>query len=251
MELLGTWRSLYTLRYGPLIMGQLLSSAGSIFFHSALLAASGARVGDVSLRHSLSQMSLCLQYLQEVGRSYQCARTVASILHSLLQKRLNPILVTRSQEPGPILPQIDSTANPQMPPTSSQQVSPPKPSYANGVFIPPLHGTQSSGFYNTSHVQSHPHVQAAYSQHRSPVYPGPAHPTMENGPLPMGNQMTGTEGWSSGRFMPLDMEDYQSQLGLPQLGEHEILARGPFTDEEQETFQQYILNTQQYFDGSG
>ena len=49
-----------------------------------------------SLKHSLSQAQLCVQYLLEIGKSWHCANNIAEILRNLLQEQLKPILDRRS-----------------------------------------------------------------------------------------------------------------------------------------------------------
>ena len=96
MELLGTWRSLYSLRYSPITLVQTAFSAGTIFLLVAVQAATGLRVAQESLKHSLSQAQLCVQYLLEIGKSWQCATNIAEILRNLLQEQLKPLLDRRA-----------------------------------------------------------------------------------------------------------------------------------------------------------
>jgi len=50
----------------------------------------------VSLTHSLSQVDLCIQYLTETGRSWNCANNIAGILKNLRKEQLIPRLNMRS-----------------------------------------------------------------------------------------------------------------------------------------------------------
>ncbi|KAG6811774.1 hypothetical protein H0H92_005904 [Tricholoma furcatifolium] len=96
VELLGTWRSLYTLRYAPITLVQTAFSAGTIYLLGAVQAATGLRVAQESLKHALAQAQLCVEYLLEIGRSWQCATNIAEILKRLLQEQLKPLLARRS-----------------------------------------------------------------------------------------------------------------------------------------------------------
>lgn len=96
MELAETYRKLYTLRYVSITWVQVVFSAGTIFILSAVQATSGSRLAHVSLQHSLSQVDLCIQYLTETGRSWNCANNIASILKSLRKEQLIPRLNMRS-----------------------------------------------------------------------------------------------------------------------------------------------------------
>jgi hypothetical protein len=97
MELLGTWRSLYTLRYVPILWIQIVYSAGTIFLLSAAQAGSGSQSAIQSRNHSLAQAELCVQYLYQAGKSWQTARHVKQILEKLL-KQLTARIETRPQD---------------------------------------------------------------------------------------------------------------------------------------------------------
>lgn len=103
MELLQCWQSLYGLRYAPITLIQVVTSAGLVYLLSAMQAASGLRVGFGSLKHFLTQAELCVEYLREIGKSWQCATNIAEILRNLLQQQLNPILESRSLDRNAVL----------------------------------------------------------------------------------------------------------------------------------------------------
>jgi hypothetical protein len=86
MELLGAWKSSYSLRYVPVTLVGVVFSAGTIFFLSAIQASSGTRLAKVPFSHSLAQAELCIKYLQESGQSFQCANDIADILENLLRE---------------------------------------------------------------------------------------------------------------------------------------------------------------------
>lgn len=85
MEHLATWRSLYTLRYCPVTLAQTVFSAGTVYLLTAAQASSGLRVAWKELRHASTHLDLILDYLQEVGESWQCSTNIASILRGLMQ----------------------------------------------------------------------------------------------------------------------------------------------------------------------
>ncbi|KJA23958.1 hypothetical protein HYPSUDRAFT_39482 [Hypholoma sublateritium FD-334 SS-4] len=92
MELLATWRSLYTLRYCPITLIQCVFSAGTVYLLTSVQASSGTRVAQKDLRHSMEQQTRVLQYLQEIGKSWQCATNIAGIMKSLMHEQLKPLL---------------------------------------------------------------------------------------------------------------------------------------------------------------
>jgi hypothetical protein len=121
MELLGTWRSLYTLRYVPITLIQVVFSAGTVFLLSAVQAASGVRLAQVTFSHSLSQAELCIQYLLESGKSFQCANHIAGILGNLLQDQLKSKLFDLSKLPSPkLLSALNSLGDSSSSPSASR-----------------------------------------------------------------------------------------------------------------------------------
>ncbi|KIM41300.1 hypothetical protein M413DRAFT_445331 [Hebeloma cylindrosporum] len=92
MDNLATWRKLYTLRYCPITLIQAVFSAGTIYLLTAIHAGSGIRVAQKELRRSLDQEALVMQYLQEIGKSWQCATNIAGILKNLMHEQLRPLL---------------------------------------------------------------------------------------------------------------------------------------------------------------
>ncbi|TFK73146.1 hypothetical protein BDN72DRAFT_247733 [Pluteus cervinus] len=92
MELLHTYRSLYSLRYCPISLVQIVFAAGTVFLLGAVHATSGLRVAKEALRHAQAQADLCIQYLMEIGRSWHCATNVAEIFRKLMYEKLWPWL---------------------------------------------------------------------------------------------------------------------------------------------------------------
>ncbi|KAJ7747438.1 hypothetical protein DFH07DRAFT_747798 [Mycena maculata] len=111
MELLQTWRSLYTLRVAPVTLIQVVFSAGTIFLLLAAQATSGIRVAEGSLKSALAQVELCIQYLLEIGKSWQSATNTGEVLRNLLQGQLKAILQPRGFGHRSALPPSLSTSN--------------------------------------------------------------------------------------------------------------------------------------------
>ncbi|KAK0469221.1 uncharacterized protein EV420DRAFT_15384 [Desarmillaria tabescens] len=96
MELLLVWRPLYTLRYVPMTLVQVLFSAGTIYLLLAGKASSGLRVAKKDLERFISQANLCVDYLNEIGKSWNFAMRISGILSNLLHRQLDPLLEKRS-----------------------------------------------------------------------------------------------------------------------------------------------------------
>jgi hypothetical protein len=97
LELVETWRKLYTLRYVPILWIQIVYSAGTIYLLSAAQAGSGSPSAIQARNHSLAQAEACVQYLYQAGKSWQTARHVKQILEKLL-KQLTTRIETRPQD---------------------------------------------------------------------------------------------------------------------------------------------------------
>lgn len=107
MELLSTWRSLYTLRYCPITLIQTVFSAGTVYLLTGMQASTGIRIAQKELSHSIRQQELVLEYLSEIGRSWQCATNIAGIMKNLMNEQLKPLLERKtipiSSSPGGVL----------------------------------------------------------------------------------------------------------------------------------------------------
>ena len=97
MELLSTWRVLYTLRYCPVTLIQTAFSAGTVYILFAMKAISGTHTADKELRSSLDKKTLVQQYLSEVGLSWNCATMIAATLESLMNQHVRPLLDHRDR----------------------------------------------------------------------------------------------------------------------------------------------------------
>ncbi|KAJ7291291.1 hypothetical protein C8J57DRAFT_1211771 [Mycena rebaudengoi] len=71
------------------------SVPGTIFLLLSLQSALGIRVGIQSLKRSLSQAELCVQYLRDMGKSWKAAASTADILQGLIDTKLEPIITRR------------------------------------------------------------------------------------------------------------------------------------------------------------
>lgn len=97
MENLATWRTLYGLRYCPITLIQAVFSAGTIHLLTAIQAANGQRVARKELGIALGQQRLVLEYLTEIGQSWQCATNLAGIMRKLVSAELKPLLERHSE----------------------------------------------------------------------------------------------------------------------------------------------------------
>lgn len=96
MEHLATWRSLYSLRYAPITMIQILFSAGTVYLLVAIQASSGVRMAQKELGYSSDKQKLVMQCLQEVGASWKGAANISGILKKLMQEQLRPLLDSKA-----------------------------------------------------------------------------------------------------------------------------------------------------------
>ncbi|KAJ7764606.1 fungal-specific transcription factor domain-containing protein [Mycena maculata] len=125
MELVETWSSLYTLRYIPITITQVLFGAGTIFLLLALQATSSLRIAHGSLKTALAQVEQCIHYLHETGRTWASSTRSGNILHAVLHDKLRPIILRRLAHKG-----LEPTAvvMPTPPPDASASPSPrPRP----------------------------------------------------------------------------------------------------------------------------
>ncbi|KAH9986615.1 hypothetical protein BJV77DRAFT_950868 [Russula vinacea] len=88
MDLAGTWRRNFSLRYVPITMIQVLSAAATIFVVAAVQAVSGPRIAHGALDSAEKSAANVVQYLREVGESFASATTVADILQNLIQEQV-------------------------------------------------------------------------------------------------------------------------------------------------------------------
>ena len=92
MELLSTWRTLYTLRFCPVTLIQTAFSAGTVYLLTAMQPNFGTRISLKGLRQSLDEETLVEQYLQEIGLSWDCATDDSDTLRKLKSEQVGPLL---------------------------------------------------------------------------------------------------------------------------------------------------------------
>lgn len=270
MDLLITWRSLYTLRYVSITLIQVVFSAGTIFLSSAVQATSGSRLAPVSLSHSLSQVRLCLQYLSESGKSWQCANHIAEILRNLLQERLVPKLLRHSVDqsrifstpsPSPNL-QPYSVDDPKSPVSFVGPVSTPIEMISAGLFPELLSSVYdrraSSSSITTCQAYTNGDLGSPFGTSDLISNRGEgsdticrADPSVINHSFSgLGPGMLGGEAISNQPFMPFGMPDqwigFDGYYSQPQLS---LSEQGPYAPldltEEDLSLLQYLLNQQQ------
>ncbi|KAF7369302.1 Zn(2)-C6 fungal-type domain-containing protein [Mycena venus] len=98
--LVETWASVYTLRYTPVTLLQVLFSAGTIYLLLALQATAGLRIAHGALQPAIEQAGHCIRYLHEMGRTWKCAARTGDILQILLHDKLGPIITRRLAHRG-------------------------------------------------------------------------------------------------------------------------------------------------------
>jgi hypothetical protein len=78
------------------VLLQSIFDAGKIFILLSLQAARNIRVGIQTIKKSISQAELCVQYLREMGQSWTAAARMAHMLQGLIYSKLEPVLTRRS-----------------------------------------------------------------------------------------------------------------------------------------------------------
>ncbi|KAA1472027.1 hypothetical protein DENSPDRAFT_153625 [Dentipellis sp. KUC8613] len=101
LSLAKAWRMAYTLRYVPMSLVQVLSCAGTIFVLSAVHATCKVRSAPAAISTSTDQVNLCIEYLRDIGESWECSNTMANILSNLFYDQVQRRLSARTREPNP------------------------------------------------------------------------------------------------------------------------------------------------------
>ncbi|KAJ7507160.1 fungal-specific transcription factor domain-containing protein [Mycena galericulata] len=208
MELVETWSSLYTLRYVPVTMLQVVFSAGTVFLLLALQATASPRIAHTSLKTALAQVELCVRYLQQVGETWAASARTADILRAVMDEKLRPIIERRLAPKR--LEDFTPASTPE--PTERRASAPPQagvpeaflfhvPSYADGWHDPELGSDWPQRPYDLL-PQSH-----------GSMHGGPA-PYM----YPLAGANTFTELDESGFLPALD------GLGVPELWEQDLFG---------------------------
>ena len=85
MENLTTWRALHSLRYCPITLIQTVFAAGTVYLLAGTQAISRNRIVWKEVDHSAKKLDCIMDYLQEIGASWQCAADISGILKELMQ----------------------------------------------------------------------------------------------------------------------------------------------------------------------
>ncbi|KAJ7178079.1 hypothetical protein C8R46DRAFT_1329048 [Mycena filopes] len=139
LELLETWRALYTLRLAPVAMEQIIFGACTVFMLRALQATSATRIAHAALRSALAQVEQCIRHLFELGGTFASAGRTAESLHAVLHDRLRPIIARRLTEKGMTIPEAGAP-----PPARAPAVDASGEGGTDGGYTPPVAGTPDS-----------------------------------------------------------------------------------------------------------
>ncbi|KAJ7178059.1 hypothetical protein C8R46DRAFT_988118 [Mycena filopes] len=120
LELVETWSSLYSLRFCPLTMMQIIFNAGTVFLLRALHATANQRIAHASLKTALAQAEECVRYLHEMGQAWRNAALIGDILHSVLHQKLRPIIAKRLARKGDEIPAATASLHADEPVLSSE-----------------------------------------------------------------------------------------------------------------------------------
>ena len=233
MELLATWRSLYTLRYTPITLVQTIFSAGTIYVLWGVQATSGPRVAHKELKTALDQQKLCYQYLVEIGRSWQCATNIAGILKNLMQEQLKPVLVRRqlvprlAEDEGIIPPAIQrsssTTSRKRTTSTSPRKGKQRKSSMGRGQALDTLDATSNiSGLhgvirphnsFSASQIQASTSSSSTSSFSSPPIQISAPTSSTSSFPPPPIQASTSASSFSATSFEHLDAWGYRNPVG--------------------------------------
>ncbi|TFY67876.1 hypothetical protein EVG20_g3777 [Dentipellis fragilis] len=87
MDLATKWRELYSLRYVPITFIQVVSAAGTIFIQSAVQSISSVPLASTAYQNSYGNAEKTVQYLHEIGQSFQSAHNIGNILDNRLKEQ--------------------------------------------------------------------------------------------------------------------------------------------------------------------
>ncbi|KAJ7178066.1 hypothetical protein C8R46DRAFT_669176 [Mycena filopes] len=115
LELLETWSSLYTLRFSPITLLQIIFSAGTVFLLRALHATTNQRIAHAALKTALAQAEQCVRYLHEMGQAWHGAAVTGDTLQAVLHQKLLPVIAKRLARKGDEIPAATSSPEPVAP----------------------------------------------------------------------------------------------------------------------------------------
>ncbi|KAJ6463952.1 hypothetical protein C8R45DRAFT_504466 [Mycena sanguinolenta] len=123
LELLETWKSLYTLRLVPLTVPQVVFSAGTIFMLRALQATASPRIAHTALNQALAQVETCVKHLNAVAETWISGGRTRDALQAILNDKLRPVIARRLAVKGE---QVQSASSlPLQNPSAAQTVTGP------------------------------------------------------------------------------------------------------------------------------
>ncbi|TFY82464.1 hypothetical protein EWM64_g1549 [Hericium alpestre] len=177
LSLVRVWRELYTLRYVPMAVVQILACAGTIFILLAIQTMSKARAAPTTYRTSVDHAEKCVKFLGEIGESWEGAIVMAQTLSDFLREQVESRHAAVQMDAAPYpagsfyhfqLQQTDG--GDQATDTSSIPSS--------------QEGDMAATFISSSHLngQSWEHGNI-YNGSYAPVYPAP-HPHVQFFPIP-------------------------------------------------------------------
>ncbi|KAF7329676.1 Zn(2)-C6 fungal-type domain-containing protein [Mycena kentingensis (nom. inval.)] len=95
VDICETWSKLFSLRYAPAPLFQVIFSAGTIHMLLALQATSSVRIAHVALQTALSKVEQCIQFIRDIGQTWVSGGRVAAVLEGILEDKLRPIVERR------------------------------------------------------------------------------------------------------------------------------------------------------------
>ncbi|KAF8208168.1 hypothetical protein K438DRAFT_1574876 [Mycena galopus ATCC 62051] len=174
LELVETWHSLYTLRFAPITMIQIMFNAATIFLLRALQATASPRIAHGALNTALAQVETCGKYLEEVALTWASAARTKDTLQAILNDRLKPVIARRlahkTEQTSPAPAAAASASSSSSPPSEE-----PANSHADEDVTSPL-TTMPAPAWNTTDlaIPSWPQVPMDFMQPQNAALPTPA-----------------------------------------------------------------------------
>ncbi|KAK7024940.1 Zn(2)-C6 fungal-type domain-containing protein [Favolaschia claudopus] len=156
MELVDTWRSVYTLRLVPVTVNQLVFNAATIFLLLALQATASARKAHGALNTALAQVETCLGYLEEMSATWMCGKFAKDTLQTVLDKRLRPVIARRLQKGEKASTESSSSSSASPDVASTTAVAVPSPARSAELGELTTMPAQSYGTRDSVDVNGHP-----------------------------------------------------------------------------------------------
>ncbi|KAK7042485.1 Zn(2)-C6 fungal-type domain-containing protein [Favolaschia claudopus] len=100
LDLVESWRGLYSLRMVPPTLVQIVFHAATISLLRALQATGSPRIAYGGLDAALAQVELCTRYLDEMRVTWNCASIVMNTLLAIVDNKLRPVIARRLARKG-------------------------------------------------------------------------------------------------------------------------------------------------------